>query len=339
MFDVVKANVLLMSWRRSGRPPVISEPSHTIELARSGLRLPRLGFGTAPLASIYWGNDADTAMAAVWRGLECGFRFFDTAPFYGLGEAEVRLGDTLTRWRQGGGAPVTVTTKVGRLLVAGPDGGPDAIFDFGYDAAHRSLESSLERLSLERVNICHVHDPDDHLPQALEGSLRALLELRDQGVIDAVSVGTNTVSVAEAFLDHGGVDLVMVAGRYTLLDQSAAEVIDRCATSGVAFLAAGVFNSGVLARAAQGSWYDYAPAEPSVLRRAIAIEAVCARHNVTLRQAALAFVARRAGVSALVVGMASPDEPDDNLAALSAPVGDDLWADLGREGLIAESEC
>jgi len=313
-------------------PDPIRCPEQTAWLPRAELRLSRLGFGTAPLASVYWGNDEAVARDAVRRALDRGFRFFDTAPFYGLGECETRLGAAL-REHSGSGS-VTIATKVGRLLEPAGDGGLDARFDFGYGAALRSIETSLDRLGVDRVHICHIHDPDDHITEALDGAHRALTELRSQGVIDAVSVGTNTVATAEAFLERGDIDCLLVAGRYTLLDQSAAALIDRCAARGVAFLAAGVFNSGVLADAADGAWYDYAPAAPAVLHRARDAEAVCARHGVTLRHAALAFPAVRAGVTAVVVGMAAPKEVDDNLRALSSPIPDGLWNELADEGLI-----
>ena len=291
----------------------------------------RVGFGTAPLATYFWENDEVTAHAAVKRALERGIRFFDTAPLYGYGQSEARLGAVLTQWPD---EPVRVATKVGRLLSVGADGSTEVAFDFSYDATMRSLESSLTRLGIDRVNICHIHDPDDHITDALEGSHRALTELRDQGVIDAVSVGTNEVSTAAAFLDHGDLDCILVAGRYTLLDQSAAMLIDRCADQGVDFLAAGVFNSGVLARPVAGSWYNYAPAPDPVLKQAHKIAAVCARYGLSLRQAAIRFAFERAGVSAVVIGMASPEEVDQNANTLSESTPMDLWQELAAENLV-----
>ena len=254
------------------------DPLDEVQLGRTGLRIRTLALGTAPLASIFWGNDSDTAVRTVARALELGVRFFDTAPFYGLGEAERRLGRALA------GAPhgerPVIATKAGRLLTDQPDGSVGVHFDFGYDAAMRSLASSLERLGVDRVDIVHIHDPDDHLYEALEGTYPALVSLRDQGTIGAVSLGTNSVGTAAAFLERADLDCMLVAGRYTLLDRSAAELIDACADRGVAYLAAGVFNSGVLARPRAGSWYDYGPAS-GVRRwqRAAAIDTVCQRNT------------------------------------------------------------
>ena len=302
------------------------DPLDEAALPRTGLLVRRLALGTAPLASIFWGNDADTAVGAAARAIELGIRFFDTAPFYGLGEAERRLGRALAVAPHGE-RPV-IATKAGRLLTVMPDGSVDVHFDFGYDAALQSLESSLERLGVDRVDIVHIHDPDDHIHEALEGTYPALVALRDQGVIGAVSLGTNSVGTAAAFLERADLDCMLVAGRYTLLDRSATVLIDACADRGVAFLAAGVFNSGVLARPQAGSWYDYGPASDATLARAAAIDAACQRHDVTLRAAAVSFPLTNPKVTTVVVGMAAPAEVDENLAALRSPVPEDLWREL-----------
>ena len=316
----------------SDEVPVVPAVAANSRRPVAGGRLPRVGFGTAPLASVYWGNDEPTARAAVQTALEMGVRFFDTAPFYGLGESETRLGAVLRDWD---GEPVTIATKVGRLLQRSA-GASEAVFDFSYDAAMRSLESSLDRLGVDRVSICGVHDPDDHIGAALDGALRALLDLRSQGVIDAVSVGTNTVGTGSAFLDHGGIDCMLVAGRYTLLDQSAAALIARCAAREVAYIAAGVFNSGILAAPSDGAWYDYWPAPPDVLERARNVEAVCARRGVALPHAAMAFCARNRGVASTVIGMSTPHEVAGNLRALRTPVPEALWQDLTGAGMLPQ---
>ena len=301
------------------------EPLDETGLGRTGLRIGRLAMGTAPLASVYWGNDSDTAVATAARALELGVRFFDTAPFYGLGEAEERLGRALAA--SGGERPV-IATKAGRLLTEEPDGSVGVRFDFSYDAVMRSLESSLARLGVDQVDIVHVHDPDDHVAEALDGTCAALAALRDEGVIAALSVGTNSVATAAAFLERADLDCMLVAGRYTLLDRLAGDLIEDCARRGVAYLAAGVFNSGVLARPVPGAWYDYGPAPEAVVERAAAIEEVCGRHGVALRTAALQFPFTNPGVSAVVAGMAAPDEVDENLAAMRTPVPHELWQEL-----------
>ena len=305
----------------------MQDPSDKVVLGRTGLEVRRLALGTAPLASIFWGNDAETAVGTATRALARGVRFFDTAPFYGLGEAERRLGRALAAAGGEAERPV-IATKAGRLLTDEPDGSVGVRFDFGYDAARRSLESSLARLGVDRVDIVHIHDPDDHIDEALDGTFPALAALRDEGVIDAVSLGTNSVATAVAFLERADLDCMLVAGRYTLLDRSAADLIDACAARGVAYLAAGVFNSGVLARPREGSWYDYGPASDETLARAAAIDEVCRRHGVALRAAAVNFALTHPGVTSVVVGMAAPAEVDENLAALRAPVPHELWREL-----------
>lgn len=311
------------------------DPLERVRLPRAGLEVGRLALGTAPLASVFWGNDEATALAAVRRACERGVRFFDTAPFYGLGESERRLGAGL---RAAAADGVVIATKAGRLLETGPDGSTEAVFDFGYDAARRSVESSLERLGTDRVGIVHVHDPDDHLDEALAGTHRALADMRDQKMIDAVSVGTNAVATAAFFLERSDLDCMLVAGRYTLLDASAAPLIAACADRGVAYLAAGVFNSGVLARPAEGAWYDYGPVSAERLERARAIESVCRRHGASLAAAALAFPLAHPGVSSVVVGMAAAAEVDQNLDAAAAGIPADLWSELHDTGLVPRSE-
>jgi D-threo-aldose 1-dehydrogenase len=227
-----------------------------------------------------------------------------------------------------------IATKAGRLLQQLPDGAVDAHFDFSYDAARQSLESSLGRLDVDRVDIVHIHDPDDHIEEALAGTYRALVSLRDEGVIRAVSLGTNLVDTAKVFLQRADLDCMMVAGRYTLLDQGADEVIRTCREREIAFLAAGVFNSGVLARPVDGSWYDYAPVPAETLDRTRRIAAVCESHGVPLRTAALRFPLRNPGVAAIVAGMAAPGEVDENLAALSVELPADLWHELEAEKLV-----
>lgn len=312
------------------------DPLERVRLPRAGLEVGRLALGTAPLASVFWGNDEATAVSAVRRACERGVRFFDTAPFYGLGESERRLGAGLRAAADNG---VVIATKAGRLLETGPDGSMQAVFDFGYDAARRSVESSLERLGTDRVGIVHVHDPDDHRDEALAGTHRALADMRDQKMIDAVSVGANAVATAAFFLERGDLDCMLVAGRYTLLDASAAPLIAACADRGVAYLAAGVFNSGVLARPAEGAWYDYGPVSAERLERARAIESVCRRHGTSLAAAALAFPLANPGVSSVVVGMAAAAEVDQNLDAAAAGVPADLWSELHDTGLVPRPEA
>ncbi|WDZ82707.1 aldo/keto reductase [Micromonospora cathayae] len=321
----------------------MADPLRT--LGRSRVRVSRLGFGAASIGNLYRAVDDDTAYQAVDAAWAAGVRYYDTAPHYGLGLSERRLGGALA------GRPrdaFTVSTKVGRLLVPSPGtahlrddaGGFDVPadrvrrWDFSADGVRRSLESSLERLGLDRVDVVLLHDPDDHWREAVEQAYPALHALRDQGVVGAIGVGMNQWQMLERFVTETDVDTVMLAGRYTLLDQSAGErLLPRCRERGVSVLAAGVFNSGVLATERPGRLYDYRPASPEVHDRATRIAEVCRRHGVTLPQAAVAFVAREPAVASVVVGMRDAAQVTRNAALLAAPVPDALWDDLLTEGL------
>jgi D-threo-aldose 1-dehydrogenase len=316
----------------------MNEQLDRVPLGRTGLTVTRIGLGTAPLASIFWGNDEDRGVATAARAIERGIRLFDSAPFYGLGESETRLGRALPAI---GRDEVVVATKAGRSLVPSPDpgGGTQAVFDFSRDATLRSLESSLDRLGLDRVDIVHIHDPEDHLSEAIAGTYAALDRLRAEGAVRAVSVGTNVVDTARFFLRNADLDCVLVAGRLTLLDQSALDdLVAECRDAGVAYLAAGVFNSGVLADPRPGAWFDYAPVSPDLLERAVAIRAVCESHRVSLRTAALHYPLTVDGVTAVVVGMSSPGEVDDDLAALRSTIPPALWSDLAARSLLPMPE-
>ncbi|PZG24401.1 aldo/keto reductase [Micromonospora craterilacus] len=315
-------------------------------LGGSGVRVSRLGFGAAGIGNLYRVVDDETAHGALDAAWEAGIRYFDTAPHYGLGLSERRLGVALA------GRPrdeYTISTKVGRVLVPSPEtahlrdeaGGFDVPadqarrWDFSADGVRRSLESSLDRLGLDRVDVVLLHDPDDHWRQAVDEAYPALHELRDQGVVGAIGAGMNQWQMLERLVAETDIDTVMLAGRYTLLDQSAGErLLPRCQERGVSVLAAGVFNSGVLATEAPGRMYDYHPVPDPVHARAARIAEVCRRHGVTLPQAAMAFVARHPAVAAVVVGMKTTEQVVRNAQLLAKPVPDAFWDDLTTEGLI-----
>jgi D-threo-aldose 1-dehydrogenase len=301
-----------------------------VPLGRTALTVTRLGLGTAPLASVFWGNEEDRAVATAVRAVERGIRLFDSAPLYGLGESETRLGRALQPIDR---EEVVVATKAGRSLVPAPDvtEGVEAVFDFSHDSTLQSIESSMERLGLDRLDIVHIHDPEEHLAESIDGTFAALDRMRSDGVVRAVSLGTNFVETARFFLANADVDCVMVAGRLTLLDRSAAELVAECRQAGVGYLAAGVFNSGVLATPEPDAWFDYAPAPPDVLERAAAIKTICESHGVSLRTAALQFPLTLDGVTSVIVGMSSPAEVDDNLASFDTTVPPALWVDLADQ--------
>jgi D-threo-aldose 1-dehydrogenase len=293
------------------------------------IELGRLGLGTAPIAGLYQAVDDETAQAVVERAWALGLRYFDTAPLYGAGLAERRLGAALH------GKPrdeFAVSTKVGRLLRPGESvwhGAPELVdyFDFSRDAALRSLEESLERLGLDRVDIALVHDPDDHVDQALAGSFRALQRLRDEGVVRAIGVGANHTEVLCRFAREADPDCFLVAGRYTALDRSAAaELLPLCEEHGIAVIAGGVFNSGVLAG---GDTFDYEPAPPEVVAHVERLRETCARHGVALPAAAVQFPVRHPAVAAVLMGCSTPEEVADDVRLANLEVPDALWEELG----------
>jgi D-threo-aldose 1-dehydrogenase len=283
-----------------------------------------------------------------WRGAvpaawESGVRYFDTAPHYGLGLAERRLGETLRR-----GA--IVSTKVGRLLEPreNPDGAGDdegfavpadltRVRDYSRGGVLRSLESSLARLGVDRVDILFVHDPDDHEREALEGAFPALEELRAQGTITSYGAGMNQSAMLARFVERTDLDVVMLAGRYTLLDQGALDdLLPAAVEREVSVVAAGVFNSGILAsdRPRADATYDYEPASPEIHARATRMADVCERHGTTLPAAAVQFPLAHPAVATVCLGARSAAQVKRNAALFERPVPPAAWAELKDEGLL-----
>jgi len=293
------------------------------------IELPRLGLGTAPIGGLYAPVSDETASATVDRAWELGLRYFDTAPRYGAGLAEHRLGRALS------GRPrdeYLVSTKVGRLLRPGRSawgGAPELVdyFDFSADATLRSLDESLDRLGLDRVDIAFVHDPDDHFDEALAGSFRALRRLRDEGVVRAIGVGANQPMVLCRFAREADPDCFLVAGRFTALDRTAeVELLPLCEAAGISVIAGGVFNSGVTAG---GTTFDYETADAEVLARVSRLRKTCDRHGVPLAAAAVQFPLRHPAVVTVVVGCRTPDEVSEDVRLSELDVPDALWSDLG----------
>lgn len=306
------------------------------------MRVSRLGLGTAPLGGMFTRVADSDAQGVVRRALEAGLTYIDTAPQYGHGTAERRLGATLA------GVPrdsYVLSSKVGRVIRERPgastgifrDAPPsDAVFDFTRDAVMRSLEESLARLRLDRIDVLYIHDPDDHEEEALTLAYPAVEELRSQKVVSAIGVGMNQSRIPTRFVLETDIDVVLLAGRYTLLDQSgAADLLPACVERGVSVVIGGVYNSGVLADPHGDAKYDYAAAPAEVVARARALEAVCRRHDVALKEAAIQFPLHHPAVASVLTGSRSRAELDDNLAAMVAPLPRALWEELVAEGLLA----
>lgn len=287
-----------------------------------------LGLGVAALSA---GDGQPEATAAVAAALEAGVRYFDAAPYYGLGQGELALGGAL---RELGSDGLTLSTKVGRTVDPGTR---EWHFDYSRDAVLRSLDASLGRLGVAAVDIVYVHDPDRHERDALDGALPALLGLRDQGVIGAVGAGMNQWQMPLRFIRDLDLDVLLIAGRYSLLDASAAdELFPECLERGVDVVLGGVYNSGVLANPRDGASFDYRPASEEHLARARAIQAVARRHGVELRDAALAFSRAHPAVTSVLLGASGAQQVRDNTASWSTDVPGSLWEELLELGLLPE---
>ena len=310
------------------------------------VELTELGFGAAVIGNLYRVTPAHDARAAVETAWDAGIRYFDTAPHYGLGLSERRLGAVL---RDRPRDAYVISSKVGRLLVPhdqprGVDSVGFAVRDdlrrewaFSRDGVLRSIEATLERTGLDRLDVVYLHDPDDHWKQAAEEAMPALADLRDQGVIGAVGAGMNQSAMLARFLRETAADVVMLAGRYSLLDQSSLDdVLPAAEEHGKSVVAVGVFNSGLLShdRPAEGMKYDYRAAPVDLVARARAIADVCEEHGTTLPAAAIAFPFTHPRIINVTLGMRDGDQVTRNAALHSRPVPGGLWADLRARGLI-----
>jgi D-threo-aldose 1-dehydrogenase len=308
--------------------------------------LSRVGLGCAQLGNLYRAMSDETAAAVVEAAWDRGIRYFDTAPHYGLGLSERRLGAALAgRPRDG----YVLSTKVGRLLEPNPGyagerdlaGGFDVPAtllrrrDYSRDGVLRSLESSMARLGVDRIDVAFVHDAEDHVEETLTGALPALLELREQGVLGGVGLGMNFDGALAEFVRRSDVDIVMIAGRYTLLEQPALdELLPLCADRGVSVVAAGVFNSGILASPTPGGTYNYAEAPAELVAKAQRIAAICADHGVELPAAAIALPAVHPAVASVVLGASSVAQVESNAARAAVDVPAALWTALIDAGLL-----
>lgn len=300
-----------------------------------------LGFGGASAGNLYRDTSDAEAAGAIQAAWDGGVRYFDTAPHYGLGLSEARLGAAL------GSRPrleFVLSTKVGRLLEDNPSpsgsdvaaGGfavPDRLrrrYDYSAAGVRRSLEDSLTRLGLDRVDIVYVHDPDDYVDEAIAGALPELVRMREEGIIGAAGVGMNQWQAPLRMVRETDLDVVMLAGRWTLLDRSGAPLLAACADRGVSVVAAAPFNSGLLAQPwpPDGALFNYGPAGPALLQRARDLARICHEHGVDLPTAAVQFPLRHPAVVSVVSGMRTAAQAVTTVARLTTPVPDDIWAEL-----------
>ncbi|TMD15196.1 MAG: aldo/keto reductase [Chloroflexi bacterium] len=290
-------------------------PSHDLQtlnaaerapLGKTSLRVTRLGLGTAPLGGLFEAVTDDEAHRVVEAAWQAGIRFFDTAPLYGHGLAERRLGEVLR------------TKPRNEFVLATKDG------------VMRSVEESLARFGLDGVDVLHIHDPDEHFEEALGGAYPALERLRAEGSIKAVGAGMNQAEMLARFAREADFDCFLLAGRYTLLDHlGAKELLGLCIEHRIGIIAGGVFNSGILADPRPGANFNYQPAPPELVRRAEELKAICERHGVELKAAAIQFPLRHHAVASVLTGCRSVAEVEENVRMFQTSIPDQLWGALG----------
>lgn len=313
-----------------------------VQLGPSGPRLTELGLGTAPLGGLYRAVAEGDARAVVARALELGIGWYDTAPFYGAGTAERRLGVGLG----GRTSPVTVSTKVGRVLASDRprspsmfvDNGPgEPVFDFSVDGVLRSIDASLSRLGLDSVDILFIHDAEDHESEALESAYPALARLREEGVVSAIGIAMDFPELPARFIRETDIDVVLIAGRYSLLDQSAArDLLPAANERQVPVVVGGVFNSGILADPGPNATFEYTPASAEQITRAHALEAFLSQFEVSLQAAALQFPLRHPAVKAVLTGVRTVQELDRNVADFDREIPEECWVALEESGLLSD---
>jgi D-threo-aldose 1-dehydrogenase len=322
------------------------DPIAKAGIGRTDLKVTRLGFGGVPLGGLYKDVSENEAEATVRRALDLGINYFDTAPIYGFGKSEIRLGRELAKCTRDS---IVLATKVGYTLVA-DDGKPDEkvfhrfdnvpplhpIFDYSYDGIMRTFAGSLERLNLSYVDILNIHDPDDHWKEAIEIVYPALHKLRAEGVVRAIGVGMNQAEMLARFAREGDFDCLLVAGRYTLIDHTALrDLLPVCQRKQISVVIGGPYNSGILATGVRpGATYNYVDASPAVIEKVAAIEAVCKRHHVPLPAAALQFPMAHPAVAAIIPGARSAAEVERNIELLNLPIPKDFWEELQQLNLL-----
>ncbi|MFE6287271.1 aldo/keto reductase [Streptomyces sp. NPDC057877] len=307
--------------------------------------LSTLGFGGGAIGNLYTEVTEEQAYEAVTAAWQRGVRYFDSAPHYGLGLSERRIGAAL---REHPRDRYTLSTKVGRRLEPAAGTGDDLahgfavpathrrVWDFTADGVRRTLEGSLTRLGVDRVDIVYLHDPDDHAEEALRDGYPALERLRAEGVVGAIGVGMNQSALLTRFVRDTDIDVVLCAGRYTLLDQAAlTDLLPAALARGVSVVIGGPFNSGLLADPRPTATYDYAPAPAELLDRALRMRALAERHQVSLRAVALAFCAAHPAVASVLVGARSAAEVHDCADQFATPVPAAVWQELRTTGLLA----
>ncbi len=303
---------------------------------RTGVEISRMALGTAAFGGLYAKVSDEQCIETFNSALAAGINFFDTAPHYGKGRSETRIGRALAGWDRN---QLVLSTKIGRVLIPSTtdiddffldaDNTVERKFDFSAVGVRKSFESSLTRLGTDHIDILFIHDPDDHADQAILEAYPELEKMRSEGLIKAIGVGMNQCEIPSRLIRETDIDMVLIAGRYSLLDQSAAnELLPLALERGVDVIAAGVFNSGILANPVKGATYDYMPASDELLARAVRIRDVLESHQVSLTSAAMQFPFQHPAVKSVLVGCRSVQELNSNIAEFDRKISNKVWEDL-----------
>ena len=303
---------------------------------KSGLQIPEFGIGTSPFGGLFASVSESAVADVISTSMELGLNYFDTAPHYGMGSAEVRLGRNINHLPR---SSFVVSTKVGRLIVPSEKADDpgwenstaavERIFDFSAAGIERSLLESLERLKMESVEMIFIHDPDGAADQAISEAYPVLERLRAVGIVKTIGIGITSNEIPTRFINETDIDVVLIALKYTLLDQSAgAELLPTALRKGVSVIAGGVFNSGILTNPKAGATFNYEPASPEVLARAQKIEKFFLDRGVSLAQAALQFPMQHPAISAILVGCRSADEVTTNVALYNREIDSHIWREF-----------
>ena len=319
----------------------MAQHGQQVDFGRAGLTVSALGVGCAPLGGLFSSVKDDDVDDLIATALDIGVTYFDTAPFYGHGSSERRIGKGLRKVPR---TAFRLSSKVGRVLEPGESTEPNEyvdldpftpVFDYTPAGIRRSFESSLERLGLDSIDILYIHDPDDYLDQAINEAYPELDKMRSEGLVSSIGVGTNLAEIGTRFVRETDIDVALVAGRFTVLDQIALdEFLPEAHRRNVSVLGAGVFNSGVLVNPVDGATYNYAPASPEILEKTRAIHDVVRPYNVSIEAVGLQFPLRHPATKAVLTGVRTAQELKTNVAAFDTEIPGGLWSELEDKGLI-----
>ena len=313
-----------------------------VDFGRAGLKVSQIGIGTAPLGGMFSTVEEDVSDTLIETAIKAGINYFDTAPFYGHTKSERRLGRGLKI--AGAESTAIISTKVGRVMIPGENTGPTIfrdlepfvpVFDYSASGIRKSFEDSLERLGVDHIDILYIHEPENNMDQAIGEAYPELEKMRSEGLVKSIGIGINFSDFAHRFVVETDIDVVLIAGRYTLLEQAAqADLLPAALERNVSVLAAGIFNSGVLINPTPGATYEYQPAPEAIIKHAKAIHQVIEPFGVPVTAVGLQFPLRHPAVKAILTGVRDAQELQANLRDFQVPVPDQLWKELEEQGLI-----